>query len=1616
MYKKRILALLLSVCMVGSVMPQTALVVRAKENTGETLETAWNQVSDNELKMSLDDGNSIEAPWKECAIEEDWYDSEELYEGYAAQLFAGDNGISAFSTHLGDSLTGVNKVAYDNLKAEVKKIADGERISTKINVGDIFGETFYSAEDLGVDALSEIKDGKNYVTSDAMNALYAKAGFNSKVVFKALLYDCPYELYWFDKTLGYAYGASLATDEVGRIRISGFTFSFTVDKNYRAESDWTTNTSKTSAAKEAVANANSILSVAASKSDYQKLNDYKQAICDLVSYNTPATDKTDEDGNKRADYLEEHGLSAWQLVYVFDNDDTTNVVCEGYSKAYQYLCDMTNFNNGDIYAITVTGDMSSSSSAGGGHMWNIMHMDDGKNYLVDITNCDSGSSGYPDKLFMQGYDSTVTNGYRIQISSSHYVQYIYDSDTLNAYASEDLTLPAMDYVEHVFPTDYDNGFRKCETCDLIQYEPAALENDVYHIGNAGQLYWFAGMVNGTLNGVAQNTAANAVLDNDIVVNSSVLSGEGELNGTPEMVWKPIGNKISFEQYTKYQGTFGGQGHSISGLYFNDASTRYVGLFGYNAGTIKNLSVLDSYFAAGGMNGGIAGYNDGAITNCMNAATLVSGTYGSTGGIAGRNAENIELCINYGYINADGHNDVGGISGDTCFAGDVSPTGGSLSTTVAHIKDCINYGKVESPYSNRDVGGICGYVAGVAYSTKSGVFDCVNVGNVIFESTIATDTKALYGSKGFGAGAGTVSNSYYLVPYETGKEGAKTKSKFESGEVTFLLNKENTDGSQAWYQKIGVDTYPTLQKASDNVVYSYSACNGTDIFYSNDSAYDGITINHIFVDGVCSECSYDCVAHEHELNNAISEKVDETKHAFTCSACGKTAESKHDFLKGDAASDITQETCSLCTIKNINYQGLDSKIHVADMPYTGTAQSPTVTIDGLTENVDFTVETISKTDVADDYTVWVSGKENYGGKRQVTWKITKVPASLETTPSARSLTYNGDTQVLIIAGTSLDGTVVYGKSENGTYASVLPTATKAGDYEVWYKVIGDANHEDSTPVKLNVSIAQKSITPTVDITGTYTYSGVAQSPNYTIKDGDIVLTSNDYATNLADNVNAGTAKITFSAKATGNYSFTDKTVEFTILQATPSYIAPSGLTATCHDMLSVVSLPAGFSWIDADEALDAGSSMNGQAVTKKAKFTPVDTANYKTVTDIPITIAVKHGIGIVNGADGQHKYECAKCSFVLREACTGGMATCKDRAICSICHIAYGNKNTGKHVGGTEIKNQKAASCTSVGYTGDTYCKGCGAKTSNGNSIAALGHSFNSGVIESEPTHTSDGTKVYTCVRCNATKTEMLPKLPEEPKQLEQPAEVVQRQNIESFVSRMYTVVLSRAAEDEGKDYWSDELENCTYDGAALASGFVNSAEFQARGLSDEEYVDVLYATFFDREGDEGGKNYWLSEMAKGMDRNEVLAGFVNSKEFGGICEDYGIARGTMEKDGSSIYNPGVRNFVLRNYTKALARDGELEGVEYWSHLINTKQSTALDAAESFFQSQEFKNKNLNDSDYVEVLYETFFGRASDEGGKSYWLSMLAQGNSRDWVLSEFSNSKEFSNIMSEYGL
>ncbi len=258
---------------------------------------------------------------------------------------------------------------------------------------------------------------------------------------------------------------------------------------------------------------------------------------------------------------------------------------------------------------------------------------------------------------------------------------------------------------------------------------------------------------------------------------------------------------------------------------------------------------------------------------------------------------------------------------------------------------------------------------------------------------------------------------------------------------------------------------------------------------------------------------------------------------------------------------------------------------------------------------------------------------------------------------------------------------------------------------------------------------------------------------------------------------------------------------------------------------------------------------------------------------------------------------------------------------------------------------------------------------------------------------------------------------EESKLVTVPAKEQNPEQVEGFVSRMYTVALGREADKGGLEDWTNKLLKGEIQGSGIADGFVKSTEMKNKNLDDGQYLDTLYNAFFGRPADEGGKNDWLKRMSEGMSREEVLAGFSNSDEFGNLCDEFGITQGVMKADGVPV-NAGIVNFVERAYNNILGRESDMSGLMDWTTQIDRRAKAPTDVVTTFFITQEYVNKDYNNSDYVEILYLTFMGRPSDQGGKAYWLNKIAnEGWSRDKVLMEgFVPSSEFAGILQSYGL
>ncbi|MBP5491231.1 MAG: DUF4214 domain-containing protein [Clostridiales bacterium] len=115
--------------------------------------------------------------------------------------------------------------------------------------------------------------------------------------------------------------------------------------------------------------------------------------------------------------------------------------------------------------------------------------------------------------------------------------------------------------------------------------------------------------------------------------------------------------------------------------------------------------------------------------------------------------------------------------------------------------------------------------------------------------------------------------------------------------------------------------------------------------------------------------------------------------------------------------------------------------------------------------------------------------------------------------------------------------------------------------------------------------------------------------------------------------------------------------------------------------------------------------------------------------------------------------------------------------------------------------------------------------------------------------------------------------------------------------------------------------------------------------------------------------------------------------------------------------PSFGDFVERLYTVALGRASEAEGKAYWMEQVGKKGLTGADCARFFLlDSPEFMNRNLPDDEFVETLYKTFFGRASEADGKAYWLGRLASGSTKAELVNDFIESTEWCDICATYGV
>lgn len=922
-----------------------------------------------------------------------------------------------------------------------------------------------------------------------------------------------------------------------------------------------------------------------------------------------------------------------------------------------------------------------------------------------------------------------------------------------------------------------NGFGNCPKCNATVYQPAvettdkydidddSMKENVYEISNAGQLYWFAGLVNGTLDGVEQNTLANAVLTANITVNENLLDSlqydtEGNVsNGSDFITWTPIADWMG-NRTTQYSGTFDGNNKTVSGLYFNGDST-CIGLFGSSEsdGNIKNVGVVDSYFKGNDHVGGVCGNNAGTITNCYNAGNLTAIESSATiGGICGyNNGGTIANCYNTGTVTATGI---------------VASVGGVCGCSTELILNCYNIGTVTAASSGADISGICGY------------------------------------------NFGPIKNCYYLADTED-ENGGKTTAQFVSGEVAYLLSQGCTVGEgedavtysgSVWGQALGGngDTYPVLD--STKRVYQvdkYDGCEGkpgsstkvysnqsTSIYEEHSFAYEPVE-NGNAIKATCSECGATYTVKLTQPAATSDEKIvyDGTeKKAGTAIDSGNTGIETipENAITYAAVTNGTPSTYSTTAPKNAGtYKakltlGTGDNIVSIEINFTiEKAASPTIAgeersyaystgSDGKTIGVDIagklptdrgiTTYAVAKTDteqLLSEVTVDTAGNLTYKVNQVDSTKVGKtaiiaVTASMENYENAGyTLTISSiDKKAVEIKSgnsVSVDGSnvLIYGEKiskltlgntvfvEAGTDDVIegilswsnpdeIPVAgtTQAG----WVFKPADGTHYAELTGKAAITVAKA--TPVIAEKSTATALTYGQKlsdstltggkATYKTVDGTEVAGTFAWKNSNIKPTVADSGKteydVTFTPSDTDNYNAVDMKISLTVNKAAKAPNMPEAAMAPAHSAKKVgdITLPDGWNWSDTDKDKEL---TDGVAVTATAVYTGADKGNYENVS-VTITIT--------------------------RSSCD--------------------HKNT-------EVRDKKEVTCTEDGYSGDVYCKDCTVLVTKGSVITHPGHLLREVAAKDATATVAGNIAYYVCENAgcgkyfadNAAKTEITDK-------------------------------------------------------------------------------------------------------------------------------------------------------------------------------------------------------------------------------------------------------------------
>ena len=271
----------------------------------------------------------------------------------------------------------------------------------------------------------------------------------------------------------------------------------------------------------------------------------------------------------------------------------------------------------------------------------------------------------------------------------------------------------------------------------------------------------------------------------------------------------------------------------------------------------------------------------------------------------------------------------------------------------------------------------------------------------------------------------------------------------------------------------------------------------------------------------------------------------------------------------------------------------------------------------------------------------AAKMDLGGDNTPEWKettkdftihvVNKTDVNISGLSNNETFTYDGNPKMPTGTISVNDGTVNVSDLEvkyqgTGTTSYNSATApTNVGTYTVTYKV-ADSNSDYTGTFSVAFTIKKAQLEKVTIFKDTFEYTGTDITPTLNNVNSNIEVTGDTKAKNVSNNT------ITAKIKDISNYEWKDGsngdlTINWSITQATPNYTVPTGLTSVKGKILADVVLPTGFTWNAPATVLTVGKTKY------KATYTPVDTTNYKTITDIDIEVDVKNTFNVITSVPG-----------------------------------------------------------------------------------------------------------------------------------------------------------------------------------------------------------------------------------------------------------------------------------------------------------------------------------------------------------------------------------------------